>query len=314
MIHISVYPICTCAYVKRMTKEDELELRDSYKVKSSVEGARFGNNEKKKENYYRLVNGCPIADEEITHRRKEELTDSGLVLLDFDQKDSKDNHYTNVIRLFKKHIADWGVVHMERSARNGAHITVRRIEGLSIEQTIRLFELRTGLTIDHCHDLTRACFLVPNDYVYFVDEAAYYSDSPVEPMPLSESEQELLCEDARKQEKARQEHLNHLRANAQRYRSTGDEAEDVRRICNLIYEAGIDITYDYNNWYRLGFVIARYLGTEGYPYFDRLSSLCPSKYDPNDTRRKYDALCSSVTDDLSLGTLIYFAREHGVMA
>lgn len=191
MTFISEYGNISCQNITARTYEEEKEIRDSYTVKKSVKNAH--NQEMKKKNFYRLVNGRPADGAKEGWRRNEWLEESGFFLLDWDKKDKKMS-YVDVWNKMKKNQKAWGIVHAEKSARGGLHVTVVRTEGLSIEENIRLFELRTGVEFDHIHDLARACFLVPNDYVIYQSDT-YYSNEKPEPLPISEEDKEMLAHD-----------------------------------------------------------------------------------------------------------------------
>lgn len=316
MTFISEYASIKSLQVIGRTKEQEKALRDSYEVRNSIKNSH--KKEIKKKNYYRLVNGIPADGNQSGWRHNEYLDESGFFLLDYDffDKDGKKKkmNYIDVWNKIKKHLKEWGIVHVERSARGGVHITAIRTEGLSIEENIRLFELRTGIEFDHCHDIARACFLVPNDYVIFVDEEQYYSDKKPTPLPLSEKERLMMETDKMEREMKHQKEIEERRKSAPtiKYDGVTDEQSLLKYIVNLICQKSIDLTRDYHNWILIGFSIANTCGWAGESLYHQVSSLYPG-YDYKETHRQYENLVKTSRKEVSLGTLIYLAREEGLI-
>lgn len=322
MTFISKYPSINCSEVIAGTREEEKQLRDSYEVKMSVKNAN--NPEMKKKNYYRLVSGRPTDGAKEGWRRNEWLEETGYFLLDWDyfEKDKngkpikKKMNYIDIWNKMKKHTKEWGIVHAEKSARHGLHVTVIRTAGLTIEENIRLMELRTDVDFDHaCKDKARACFLVPNEYVVYVNEDLYYSDTIPEPLVLTEEEQELLEKDRKERELKHQQEVEARRRNAPTldYGGITDEQSLLEHLIDLICEQKVDITHDYENWYRIGFIIANICGlAAGEPLFNKISSLYPS-FDYKEASRKFQGLCRDSHQVVKLGTLIHLAKEEGVI-
>lgn len=320
MNFISNFGNVTCQGVTGRSKEEEKELRDSYEVKMSVKNAY--NAEMKKKNYYRLVSGRPADGAKEGWRRNEWLEETGYFLLDWDYfekgKDGKPikkkMNYIDVWRKMKPHVKEWGIVHTEKSARNGLHVTVIRTAGLTIEENIRLMELRTSVDFDHaCKDKARACFLVPNDYVIFEDEK-YYSDEKPTPLPIFKADWEMLERDKEERRIAHEKMIEERRKSAPElhYGGLTDEASQLQLVVNLIISQRIDITYEYDSWIRIGFCIANYLGIAGEELFHDISRFYP-RYDWKETHRIYENLVKTTRHEVGLGSLIHLARLEGVM-
>lgn len=317
MIFISDYANVTCQSVTGRTPEEEKELRDSYEVRRSVKEAH--KKEMKQKNYYRLVNGRPQQGETQGWRNNEWLVESGFFLLDWDILD-KDKHKKKINSKYvweklKPHKEDWGIVHAEKSARGGLHITLIRTEGISIEQNIRLMELRTGIDFDHsCKDLARACFLVPNDHVIYQTEA-YHEDFP-QPLPLSEEDRLLLEKDREEQALKHQQEVEERRKTAPTlsyaYAALTDEQSQLQYLITLICQQKVDLTYDYNNWIRIGFIITNIMGMAGEPLFHAISSFYP-QYDYQETSRTYRNLTQTTRREVTLGSFIHLARIEGAV-
>ena len=319
MNFISNFGNVTCQGVTGRSKEEEKELRDSYEVKMSVKNAC--NAEMKKKNYYRLVSGRPADGAKEGWRRNEWLEETGYFLLDWDyfEKDKngkpikKKMNYIDVWNKMKKHTKEWGIVHAEKSARHGLHVTVIRTAGLTIEENIKLMELRSGFTFDHIHDLARACFLVPNDYVIFEDDM-YYSDEKPTPLPLFKADWEMLERDKEERRIAHEKMIEERRKSAPElhYGGLTDEVSQLQLVVDLIIKQRIDITYEYDNWIRIGFCISNYLGSAGEDIFHEISRLYP-RYEWKETHRVYENLVKTTRHEVSLGSLIHLARLEGVM-
>ncbi len=310
MIYISEYGNISCQNITARTYEEEKEIRDSYTVKKSVKNAH--NQEMKKKNYYRLVNGRPADGAKVGWRNNEWLEESGFFLLDWDKKDKKMT-YMDVWNKMKKNQKAWGIVHAEKSARGGLHVTVVRTEGLSIEENIRLFELRTEVEFDHIHDLARACFLVPNEYVIYQSDT-YYSDEKPKPLPLSEEDREMLEMDKIQRELKHQHEIEERRrtAPALNYGGMTDEQSQLKFVIDLVCQQKVDITSDYENWIRVGFCIANICGLAGESLFHQVSALFPS-YDHKETSRKYQELVRSTRREINIGSLIHLVRMEGII-
>lgn len=320
MTFISTYGNITCREVTGRTREEEKALRASYTVKQSVKNAQ--NQDKKKQNYYRLVNGRPAGGQQQSWRENEWLEPSGFFLLDYDLfekwKDGtlirKKMTATDVWNRMKSHTKEWGIVHAEKSARGGLHVTLIRTEGLSIEENIRLMELRAGVGFDpSCKDLARACFLVPNEYVFFETDT-YYEDSIPQPLTLSAADAERLEKDRLEREQKHQQEVEERRKNAPTLRCEAgtDDVAQLRYVIDLIYQQGVDLTCQYHNWIVIGLIIAHIMGMAGEPLFHQVSSLYP-RYDWMETHRKYRELASRSRGEVTLGTLIYLSRNEGVV-
>ena len=310
MTYISDYANITSLSVTGRNREEEKELRNSYEVRQSVKNAC--RKEMKKKNFYRLVNGRPADGAKEGWRRNEWLEESGFFLLDWDKKDKKMS-YVDVWNKMKKNQKAWGIVHAEKSARGGLHVTVVRTEGLSIEENIRLFELRTGIEFDHIHDLARACFLVPDDYVIYQSDT-YYSNEKPEPLPISEEDKEMLAHDKMECELKHQKEVEERKRTAPALNdgATTDELTLLKWIINLVCQKKVDITSDYDNWIRVGFCIANICGLAGESLFHQVSALFPS-YDHKETSRKYQELVRSTRREINIGSLIHLVRMEGII-
>lgn len=85
----------------------------------------------------------------------------------------------------------------------------------------------------------------------------------------------------------------------------------VEFVVNQIVERQIDITGDYENWYRIGAALANDLGKQGRHYFHAVSRFHPD-YDSGKTDKKYDDCLIGNITGISIGTFFHIAERFGV--
>lgn len=88
--------------------------------------------------------------------------------------------------------------------------------------------------------------------------------------------------------------------------------EFVSHVADIIDQIGIDLTYTYERWFRLAFCLANEFGEEGRSIFHRLSSHHP-EYDYYETDKRYTEQLTNTRGSITLGSLIYWLREDGVI-
>lgn len=71
----------------------------------------------------------------------------------------------------------------------------------------------------------------------------------------------------------------------------------------------LDITYDYNNWFRIGAAIANTFGENGYKYFNAISELSV-KYNKYECRYKYTELLCNPASEIQFGTLVKIFTDN----
>ncbi len=317
MSYISYDNSIKCTDIVYRTKEEEKALRDSSEVAYSIKMTNKGCKDSKSRNYYRCPNGVPYHGGDWGHRNNEEMAESGFVFLDIDDKDNLKNGMTwkEALEAFRPHFEEFGVVHFEQSIRGGAHVTARRTEGLTIRENIRLFNFRfPQFTFDYsCCDKSRACFLVPSEYVKYETED-YYSRGVPPYLPLSVSDREMMDEWREEERRIHQQQIAERQKNAPRF-VTGDDTTDQEKLLELIdiiEKAQVDLTALYDDWIKIGFLISNYFGIGGESLFHRVSQFYP-RYDYNEASRKYDNLARTSRQEIWIGTLIMYAQNEGVI-
>jgi len=92
---------------------------------------------------------------------------------------------------------------------------------------------------------------------------------------------------------------------------SANKALDIENLIAQLEATHTDITYDYNDWFKVGAALAAEYGEGGRSYFHRISQLC-SKYDSQDCDHKYDQCLQNPSPQVSAGTIFYLAQQAGV--
>lgn len=293
-------------------KEQEMALRNSEEVIYVAEQVRKGDDEYKSKTYTWLTNGTSC--EPMAYRRKDNdsLISNGLMFLDFDAKDSKKHLFMNVMKIFKPHLKEWGVALIEKSMRGGTHVLVQMIEGLTQKEMVVVFNKLTGLSADdNALGLKRCCYLVPESYIGYINDELYFSMNPNQPLPMKEEYQQIINEYNAEQERLHQQKIAERRAQAVALREECTDSERIEQVVDAIDRAGVPLD-DYNDWVELGFVLAHALGEGGRYLFHRLSHNS-TKYNAYECDKKYDNLVRTSRGEVTIGTLIWWAKKEGVI-
>lgn len=88
-------------------------------------------------------------------------------------------------------------------------------------------------------------------------------------------------------------------------------AEDFEQLLNAIESSGIDLTNDYNDWYKIGIAIASEFGESGRDYFHRISKLY-SSYNYKEVDKKYSQCISDPNPSITISTIYYLAKNAGI--
>lgn len=251
--------------------------------------------DKKKRNklkQYKLP--CVTLSGTFKQRNKNNLNEhSGLIQIDID--DIKDCDYDSV---FTTLISDEHTfVAFKSPSGNGIKLVVKINPSIEthLEQFLALqqyYKEEYGIEIDSaCKDIAR-CMLLSYDPNIYCN-------------PFSDVFPVLFMDDVK---------TPILKKNKVKY-AVSVNSDNVRGIIESltleIERHGTDITDGYENWVRVGFSLAKELGESGRDYFHRLSRY-HAEYNQMDCDRKYNQLFNTNKGSISLGTLIYIARLHGI--
>lgn len=221
------------------------------------------------------------------------LEHSGLIQIDIDGLEEKD--YDSI---YKKLISDkYTFVAFKSPSGNGIKLIVKIHP--SIESHIQQFrslqeyyQKTYKIEIDAaCKDIAR-CMLLSHDPNIYCN-------------PFSELYSELLTPEI-KETPAKAQNIKY-KVNV----NSSNEQDIIENLTVEIERNGTDITDGYENWIRIGFSLASALGESGRDYFHRLSKFNQG-YGPHDCDRQFTHLLTRNNGSITLGTLIYIARLHGI--
>jgi hypothetical protein len=89
-----------------------------------------------------------------------------------------------------------------------------------------------------------------------------------------------------------------------------DTRSRVEQYLDAIDGSCVDITDNYDDWYRIGFAFAQEFGMDGEYYFKRVSQWNP-KYNESETEKKYKNLLTSGRR-VGIGTFFKICKMHGI--
>lgn len=90
-----------------------------------------------------------------------------------------------------------------------------------------------------------------------------------------------------------------------------DDYAKAREVVERIVQAGIDLTDDYNDWFRIGSALANGLGESGRELYHEVSCMS-SKYNTAECDKKYDNCLRTGNGSITLGTFFQMAKDAGV--
>ena len=89
-----------------------------------------------------------------------------------------------------------------------------------------------------------------------------------------------------------------------------DDLEHLQLVANRIAESNVDITSDYQDWVRMTLACAA-LGEEARESYHKICSQYP-RYQRAECDAKFDNCLRTGRGDISLGTLMKLAQDHGI--
>lgn len=166
---------------------------------------------------------------------------------------------------------------------NGIYVIIKTHPKDSLSKVFKFYRKklsRVGINIDEsCKDYTRLRFFSYDPSAYFNPDAVAYK------IPS--------------QKKVKYKAVN----------ASKSDIEKVENVVKLIEENSIDITSDYEDWYRIAGSLYNAFGDNGRQYFHRISKYYPDyKYKKAD--RKFDG-CRNMKN-VSLSTFFHIATKHGI--
>lgn len=88
-------------------------------------------------------------------------------------------------------------------------------------------------------------------------------------------------------------------------------SEDFLALLDAIEAAAVDLTANYTDWFRIGTAIASTFGEQGREYFHRISKFHNS-YTIMECDKKYDDCLRDTNPSVSLASIFYLAKQHGI--
>lgn len=88
-------------------------------------------------------------------------------------------------------------------------------------------------------------------------------------------------------------------------------SQDMQYIIDQIRAKGIDLTASYHDWTQIGFALAHHYAEEGRAYFHAISQAHP-EYNEIATDKKFDNFLKTNDGSVSIATLFYKCKEHGI--
>lgn len=148
-----------------------------------------------------------------------------------------------------------------------------------------------GIVIDkNCSNINRLRYYSYDDNKYINPNANVYSKTKEIEINVSKTFNNEIGKD--ENEKTIIKIINILQANKDKIKNNKN----------------LDITYSYNNWYRIGAAIANTFGQDGFIFFNAISELS-AKYNLYECKDKYDELLCNPVSDISFATLIHYFTE-----
>jgi len=215
---------------------------------------------------------------------------SGLMQIDID-------HVVNYNTVFKQLIEDeYTYVAFKSPGGNGIKLVVKinPNEPTHKEQFYALeqyYKDKYNIEIDPaCKDIARCMLLSYDPNTYCNPYSKVYEEC------------KKLVQEKPKKEHHDISHLNLVET---------EKDSIIEQIVKQTERYNIDITEGYENWFKIGCAISTTLGESGRDYFHRLSRLNPD-YNQENCDRQYNNLNANNNGSISLGTLVYYAKEHNI--
>ena len=253
---------------------------------------------------------------------------NGVICIDIDKKDNLDVENFDEIRSLMKQIPY--VAYCGHSCGGEGYFVLMPIEDPErhLQQYLSAIDdfERCGITVDKsCKNISRTRFLSYDNEAYFNHEAVEYS----------RVKDDVVTSKAKKTfeyEKAREVILSSRAKEAATYKKVegfdssrfkarilnisrieqieyDDTKNKVELIITLIERDGIDITADYEDWYRIGAALANQFGEDGGEYFHRVSRF-HREYNKREADYKFNS-CKKLKY-ISIGSFFYIAEKYGV--
>lgn len=267
-------------------------INPSLELKEQVEDYRHLKNKK-------LKTKIPAVTISATFKKKRDLnfikSKNNFIVLDIDRYAKSKKATCNlcidmdrVKELFKQipacYYVGYSVSSDGEKVKDGMYAVIKLKKGTTLKKAFNYFKTklsRIGINIDEsCKDYSRLRF-------FSYDPKAYYN-------PKAKS---FSIPKKRK-----------LKSSSTGYASKSDQ-EKVELVVGLIESNGIDITSDYEDWYKIAGSLYNAFGENGRSYFHRISKFY-SEYSEKETNKKFSN-CTNMRK-VSLSSFFHVATKHGI--
>ena len=210
---------------------------------------------------------------------------SNLLCIDLDKKDNMDVDWFDDLKYEWRNIPQ--ILYAGHSIRGKGWFAIFRIaypdkHEAQFDALQRDFA-SSGLVIDGaCKDVSRMRTISYDPEPYVNEDAALYTKVWVELKPIIRTTYSFDCSNG----------IRH-----------------VEQCCQEITRRGIDITADYNDWFRVGAALAS-LGEPGRSLYHLVSSQ-NEKYKAAETDKKFDNLLRNV-NSINIGTFFHICSQYGI--
>lgn len=274
-----------------LTINDLIEIVKYGYLKESITQIRNTKDKKKRSKLKQKLPAVTLSGQFGYRSSKGFKKHSGLMQIDIDEVENYDQRYQSLIAnqftyvAFRSPSGNGIKVIVKISASKDTHLgQFNALQEYYLEQY--------KIDIDEaCHDLSR-CMLLSWDPDLFCNPHSEVFDGFTMP-----------------EERKIQQHKRSLPNLKDEYAL--DEEKVVAYISRELALRKIDITTPFQNWIQIGFSIAYTLGETGRQYFHEISSVYP-EYKPNELDKVYSGILKKNDGRITIGTLIYHAKENGI--
>jgi hypothetical protein len=224
------------------------------------------------------------------HAQKQLIQHSGLVQMDFDEKDFPTSLFLDDIQeLFRND--PYSYAGFTSPSGTGYKVLVQ-IEPDPSKHLLhflalhKYYKTKYGLICDqNCKDIGRLCFLSYDPFIHCNQDATVF----------------CIPKD-----------ITSERVSKIAHPLTSDLELQILGLVLQIEQEGVDITDNYQGeWLKIGFALSDALGEEGRIYFHRISALS-KKYNPTQADKQYSACLKSRRAGITINSLFYIAKRYGL--
>jgi hypothetical protein len=263
-------------------------------VKNTIERLRKADS---KEDYKLIKKSqlpCVTLSGTFTHRDSKSLIrHSGYMQVDLDNVPEFDEIFENISYDI------YTLACFKSPGGNGIKVIVK-INPSNVTHTQQFYALERYYKENYNIEIDRSCKDVARAMLLSYDPNIVYN-----PLSLVFTELFQVGNSSKKEEKVKIVYQSYLNP-------AGSITELVEAITKESERRCIDLTKSYADWIKIGFALCAELGSSGKPFFRRLSARHP-EYQVDICSELYDQLMVRNTGQVSIGSLVYLAKEKGII-